>query len=823
MKVYVHFPIQQLLNAMDARELSNEETSLAALILTVDDSATCLTIQQDIFLKVKKKLKKMRTKHAITPSNNSKIFISFQELHFSLSFFKDDDFKTQIDQSKLLCEQISEDENDLFVKLVLNKGNDVAEDDEDDEDPESIKQGLKSIRNQTKQFPDLFEKKQLRKILEISNRILGSKAITDAANQFVSIFMEVAAISLYNGRIHHMNGRNQEAMKVLEPFVNKAKNLRSSSKDFLMIKINLLDTLGDCYMDDESYAEAVDRYTQAVSLAKNIPSMKMKLNLKRAKAAVMADYSGDAFGNYVSMSGTEGAQYLELAVQKTKAGEKDHSYAVDALSIVHMKRGHIGKALQAILLALLQDNDNIPLRKNLAKLFRDHGDYVRDHVLQMIAAAGESAKGRNFAPGAFLFFGKVLTEHYVFDEGLRFIEESHKLAPSARTSLAKLQANAARSLSVLSSSYYNETLTEVQRNKEWMGKFDPSFATLLRKISTSLVRRNVSFYSADEEVEVNSEGNDVEGLDVFDVSLLICVANMIFLASPLTSPSHDRSKAPHTFKQLGSLVKFCEKILEEKGAEFQAQLARAIPGDLRACVVYKDLIPQILSNRDQVSKSVLENKYQNVGRFYLFGDVGALPLSWGSFSKEDNKVFEFMPLIMPNLQINLLDENDPMFMKGIFNDAIRFLQRDHNNILKDYAPAQKPTIVLSLGNEDCRNGIVRDIQMGKYGSISEAVNARINIVVERAKELSRVSKVRVLVLPVFPVIEPTLQVVQSFNKNLKQKIEKLGEVFEDVSFVSVLKELTQDGGKDLMKDEYLTDTKSVSPAIVEIIGRKLLD
>ncbi|XP_021357417.1 uncharacterized protein LOC110452964 [Mizuhopecten yessoensis] len=121
-----------------------------------------------------------------------------------------------------------------------------------------------------------------------------------------------------------------------------------------------------------------------------------------------------------------------------------------------------------------------------------------------------------------------------------------------------------------------------------------------------------------------------------------------------------------------------------------------------------------------------------------------------------------------------------------------------------------------LGEIDCREAVTHCVEQARYDNLEEAINAVIDIYLDKLLTLRKERDWDVHVHPVMPILEPTRQVVMQFNKQLATRVKKN----KRLHWLDFVEDLLVDGG---LRPEYEFDGTHCHPAYISLLEKALAE
>lgn len=208
-----------------------------------------------------------------------------------------------------------------------------------------------------------------------------------------------------------------------------------------------------------------------------------------------------------------------------------------------------------------------------------------------------------------------------------------------------------------------------------------------------------------------------------------------------------------------------------------------------ACVfeIVKELAALPDSSNLLPAVAALETARAGDRKLFVVGDSHVLPLAWHRLA--DGRVIH--PLLVTGCKIWHLRKAGRFFPKANFNNAL------------ERVPAGS-SVIMVLGEIDCREGFPKSVQDCRYETIEEGCLVSIRIFLKVLLKLIRTKNLSIYVHPISPALDPTRFIVQAFNSLLKAAVIKANEpALKWLDFVDKL--LTEDGSA-LHQTYYLDGT-----------------
>uniref|UniRef100_A0A6B2L5B5 Uncharacterized protein n=1 Tax=Arcella intermedia TaxID=1963864 RepID=A0A6B2L5B5_9EUKA len=145
---------------------------------------------------------------------------------------------------------------------------------------------------------------------------------------------------------------------------------------------------------------------------------------------------------------------------------------------------------------------------------------------------------------------------------------------------------------------------------------------------------------------------------------------------------------------------------------------------------------------------------------YLAGDSHALTTAWQTINFKGSP-HVIKPLLVTGLKCWHLRPESTFYPKENFW-----------NVVPTAPPGSH--IIFQFGEIDCREGFVFAVQKGIYEDIAEGASVAIDIYIDVLLQLQKQYNFHIYIHPPSPVIDVTREIVRTFTRILKQKVQETG-------------------------------------------------
>ena len=136
------------------------------------------------------------------------------------------------------------------------------------------------------------------------------------------------------------------------------------------------------------------------------------------------------------------------------------------------------------------------------------------------------------------------------------------------------------------------------------------------------------------------------------------------------------------------------------------------------------------------------------------------------------------------------------------------------NALKDVPNGS--SVIFSVGEIDCREGLLRAVDNCKYDTMEEAIEAAVEIYIAFLTEQQKERGFVIFVHPILPILKETRSVMVQFNEKLKAVVEKCS----GLHWLQLLDVLLVNERSEF-HNEYELDGTHVHPKYVSLLAKAL--
>ncbi|XP_060065695.1 uncharacterized protein LOC132546017 isoform X2 [Ylistrum balloti] len=219
--------------------------------------------------------------------------------------------------------------------------------------------------------------------------------------------------------------------------------------------------------------------------------------------------------------------------------------------------------------------------------------------------------------------------------------------------------------------------------------------------------------------------------------------------------------------------------------------------NIRNEYAYYTCIGKVLSQQEELPHLTPDTSY-----VYFVGDSHCVPPAWQKISYQGSPV-TIHPILSTGTKIWHLREESVFYPKTNFESAV------------DSIP-NNSTVMFCLGEIDCREALLYCVEQARYDSLEDAINAVIDIYLEKLLMLRKERNWDIHVHPVMPVLEPTRPVVMQFNKQLATRVHKN----KRLHWLTFVEDLLIDGS---LRPEYEFDGTHCHPSYVSLLEKALAE
>ena len=218
---------------------------------------------------------------------------------------------------------------------------------------------------------------------------------------------------------------------------------------------------------------------------------------------------------------------------------------------------------------------------------------------------------------------------------------------------------------------------------------------------------------------------------------------------------------------------------------------------------YYCCIAQLLSIPYQGGNTEQTHMSATLPPLIVCGDSHSLTSAW---RKCNNRWIQ--PLLVTGLKAWHLREESEFYPKKNFNNAMQCI------------PAGTDVVFLFC-EIDCREGILMAVEKDRYSNVEEGIQTNVQIYITTLLQVKTTRQIhRLYVHPIPPVLDATRSMVLTFNRILRQAVEKTKGTLLWLNFEEELVETTAVGKIALRKSLELDGTH-MSPVYVPFMAKAL--
>jgi hypothetical protein len=146
------------------------------------------------------------------------------------------------------------------------------------------------------------------------------------------------------------------------------------------------------------------------------------------------------------------------------------------------------------------------------------------------------------------------------------------------------------------------------------------------------------------------------------------------------------------------------------------------------------------------------------GKVYVLGDSHALAPAWETVTWGGRKCM-LEPRLATGVKAWHLRPGATFYPKHAFAAAAESIP-------------DAQTVIVVLGEIDCREGLLLAVEKDRYADLAQAVSETAAVLVAALRGLQAKRKWRILVHPVPPVLDETRPIVSLFNRELQRQVQR---------------------------------------------------
>ncbi|TMW60256.1 hypothetical protein Poli38472_000298 [Pythium oligandrum] len=187
---------------------------------------------------------------------------------------------------------------------------------------------------------------------------------------------------------------------------------------------------------------------------------------------------------------------------------------------------------------------------------------------------------------------------------------------------------------------------------------------------------------------------------------------------------------------------------------------------------------------------------------YVCGDSHTLATAWREIQLQGSPVI-LQPALVTGLKHWHLRPESQFYPKINFWNVLEALPR-HSRV------------IFLLGEIDCREGILRAVQMCKYETVEEGMKHTASIFMEAVTEVVKRFGLEVFIHPIVPVLKETRHLVIQYNQILRDRVNKSN----NSTWLDFFDDLLE-GSPAKLRSCYELDGTHLHPSYLQVLEREL--
>lgn len=221
-----------------------------------------------------------------------------------------------------------------------------------------------------------------------------------------------------------------------------------------------------------------------------------------------------------------------------------------------------------------------------------------------------------------------------------------------------------------------------------------------------------------------------------------------------------------------------------------------------ACLekLVEDIAPRIPIRISAEAKEGEEKEKERAAPIYVVGDSHTLTLGWQTVTAAAPHVFR--PYLVTGIKIWHLRDESSFYPKANFWNIVKSIPKGS-------------TVLLIIGEIDCREGIIDAVQKCRYESLEEGVREVLAIYKRILARLQKERGLRLLVHPAAPVLNETREIVHLFDTLLREELLPLQS--DTLRFLDIADKLVNESWTALNEKYALDGTHLRANYVPEIL------
>eukprot|EP00029_Vermamoeba_vermiformis_P011686 TRINITY_DN649_c0_g1_i3.p1 TRINITY_DN649_c0_g1~~TRINITY_DN649_c0_g1_i3.p1 ORF type:complete len:900 (+),score=214.98 TRINITY_DN649_c0_g1_i3:369-2702(+) len=527
--------------------------------------------------------------------------------------------------------------------------------------------------------------------------------------------------------------------------------------------LTVQEKMGDVYHARQDYELAIKFYGSVINLAKEQKNTELETNMKikigKSFYAKGEKDTATAFWGNVLQANEEHFEGLyNYAIYL-----KDSDKRPDALRIV--------------LNLLIKKSDHEGVREQLADLIKGPGgiDMLKDELKQVPSSAP-----------ALAFLATIIKDYGAIDESAQLYKDASTLKPD-NTSYALNLVHGYELLNKYQVAF--QTVKDFCRRNKQMH---------VSNVTCAQVYNCIAYMDSIEDFKSYKIGQDV-----IEAAKQKQTEKLTFNVPPVKPMTEDYNP-----EELDILALWCTlvKVLFAVGVlDILPDLIALINPVREGRAMHTTLIRNehaYFMQIAQVMSSLPMPIPTNLPILYLAGDSHSMSSAWRTIEFKGQQHL-IRPLLVTGLKAWHLRPESKFYPKYNFYNVVPQAPRGSN-------------VIFLFGEIDCREGFIISVRKCRYKDLEEAASVTIKIYLQALKEMKEKYDWNIYIHPVAPVIDVTRPIVVTYNKILKEHVQKAPE-FKWLDFFDDL--VTDNQTK--LNSLYDLDGTHLHPRYLSLVERAL--
>eukprot|EP00026_Physarum_polycephalum_P002628 Phypoly_transcript_02636.p1 GENE.Phypoly_transcript_02636~~Phypoly_transcript_02636.p1 ORF type:complete len:874 (+),score=132.36 Phypoly_transcript_02636:48-2624(+) len=514
------------------------------------------------------------------------------------------------------------------------------------------------------------------------------------------------------------------------------------------------------------YMEAAKYYLRALRMAENSPNAEFKTKVQVLVAKALYKSGGKA----------ERETALQIVTTVLRVNE-EHPEALHVYGMAMRDMRKIGDAVKVYLKILILNPNDKAVKEDLADLLQQEGG--------MKALYTELAPTPTSAP-AYAYIGTFIKEFGAVSESVAL----YKKALAIKSDSASYCLNLVHTMEV-------------------MGTYKEAF-NVIKDFCKQNMRLTVGGCSCEKIYNVLKNVDDLqEHSDKIWISPEEAATQPVqkFDVAPQKGTTPDRTLKPYDSDQLDLLALFAtiSKIAYVVGGlDIIPEIIKLIEPAREGRELHTTPVRNEMAYYSCVAQLMLTQSLPlvNYRKIYVVGDSHSLSPGWRTINVKGEKIL-LQPSLVTGLKIWHLRPNTKFFPKANFHNVIRKIPKGS-------------TIIIALGEIDCREGLLVSVEKCRYNDLDEAISTSLNIYIGVIRQLIKDHNFTVYVHPPPPVLDPTRKQVKKYAQALKERLKTEQGIYYLDIFDAMLAP-----DKDDLYAPYKFDGTHLDPCYITLIESAL--